>query len=186
MQSLDTSWNNILNDSYKKPLPCFNQIRAKKAKNFYSNSSHGMHTGGSSPLKRRKKEWSAWNSICMGSGGTSSAACPRLLKSCSHIPSYFWLSLKLYFNTTMPDPKQHVMLHHTVPCQQQCQTPCSMLCYTTQFLANNNVHTLFLLFPQISTQLSRSQGWTNKSEAEWKPLQIHSTHFRRSGWTSQS
>ena len=91
--------------------------------------------------------------------------------------------------TTMPHTMQHVMLHHTVPCQQQCHTPCSMLCYTTQFLANNNVHTLFPLFPQISTQLNRSRSWTNKSEAEWKPLQIHmscSTHIRRSGWTSQS
>ena len=98
-------------------------------------------------------------------------------------------TLHISLPTTMPDPMQHVMLHHMVPCQQQCQTPCSMLCYTTQVLANNNVDTLFLLFPQISTQLNRSRSWTNKSEAEWKTLQIHmscSTHLRRSGWTSQS
>jgi len=101
---------------------------------------------------------------------TAHAACPRLLNPAAT------------YHPTSSCPWSCIST-------QQCQTPCSMLCYTTQFLANNNVHTLFPLFPQISTQLNRSRSWTNKSEAEWKPLQIHmscSTHLRRSGWTSQS
>ena len=77
-----------------------------------------MHTGGSSPLKKKgkkekgvkclKQHWRGqWRHLwcCMS----------KVAKSCSHIPSHFWLPLKLYFNTTMPDPMQHVTLHHTVP-----------------------------------------------------------------------
>ena len=77
-----------------------------------------MHTGGSSPLKKKgekekgvkclKQHWRGqWRHLwcCMS----------KVAKSCSHIPSHFWLPLKLYFNTTMPDPMQHVTLHHTAP-----------------------------------------------------------------------
>ena len=79
-------------------------------------------------------------------------------------------TLHISLPTTMPDPIMYTTyflannnarpyhVHHMVPCQQQCQTPCSMLCYTTQVLANNNVDTLFLLFPQISAQLNRSRS----------------------------
>ena len=170
MQSWDTSWNNVLNDWAIKGRSLAS-IRSEEKKKKTSIVTHDNECTQVAPLpskrrRKKKKEWSAWNSTGVGSGGTSNAACPRLLNPAAA------------YHPTSSCPWSCIST-------QQCQTPCSMLCYTTQFLANNNAtpHAACHVTPHSSLPTTMSILFSRsflRFQLNWTGLEVEQTSLRPS------